>query len=68
MTHRGGSFYSTISEDGLTHKATICERAQNNGDGDLEKRLKEDKEKAIAMLKRVHFFICYIIICCFVMS
>ena len=51
---RGGSFDSPISEDGLTHKATICERAQNNGDGDPEKRLKEDKEKAIAVLKRVH--------------
>ncbi|XP_066028453.1 arf-GAP with coiled-coil, ANK repeat and PH domain-containing protein 2 isoform X4 [Pocillopora verrucosa] len=51
---RGVSFDSTISEDGLTHEATICERVQNNGDGDLEKRLKEDKEKAIAVLKRVH--------------
>ena len=51
---RGGSFDSTRSEDGLTHEATISERVQNNGDGDLEKRLKEDKEKAIAVLKRVH--------------
>ena len=51
---RVGSFDSTRNEDGLTCKATICERAQNNGDGDLEKRLKEDKEKAIAVLKRVH--------------
>ena len=51
---RGGSFDSTRSEDGLTRKATICERMQNSGDGDLEKRLKEDKEKAIAVLKRVH--------------
>ena len=50
----GGSFDSTISEDGLTHEATISERVQNNGDRDLEKRLKEDKEKAIAVLKRVH--------------
>ena len=41
-------------EDGLTQEATICERVQNNGDGDLEKRLKKDKEKAIAVLKRVH--------------
>ena len=37
---RVGSFDSTRSEDGLTCKATICERAQNNGDGDLEERLK----------------------------
>ena len=51
---RIGSFDSTRSEDGVTCKATICEIAQNNGDGDLEKRLKEDKEKVIAMLKRVH--------------
>ena len=51
---RGGSFDSTIREDGVTHKATICERVQNNGNGDLEKRLKEDMEKAIAVLKRVH--------------
>ena len=53
---RGGSFDSTIREDGVTHKATIkfCERVQNNGNGDLEKRLKEDKERAIAVLKRVH--------------
>ena len=51
---RVGSFDSTRNEDGLTCKATICERVQNNGDGDLEKRLKEDKEKAIAVLKRVH--------------
>ena len=51
---RVGSFDSTRSEDGLTHEATISERVQNNGNGDLEKRLKEDKEKAIAVLKRVH--------------
>ena len=51
---RVGSFDSTRSEDGLTCKATICERVQNNGDGDLEKRLQEDKEKVIAVLKRVH--------------
>ena len=38
---RVGSFDSTRSEDGLTCKATICERAQNNGDGDLEKRLRK---------------------------
>ena len=42
---RVGSFDSTIREDGLTQEATICERVQNNGDGELEKRLKEDKEK-----------------------
>ena len=51
---RVGSFDSTRSEDGVTCKATICERAQNNGDGDVEKRLKGDKERAIAVLKRVH--------------
>ena len=51
---RGGSFDSTIREDGVTQKATICERVQNNENGDLEKRLKEDMEKAIAVLKRVH--------------
>ena len=51
---RGGSFDSTIREDGVTHKATICERVHNNGNGDLEKRLKEDMEKAIAVFKRVH--------------
>ena len=28
---RGGSFDSTISEDGVTHEATICEGVQNNG-------------------------------------
>ena len=38
---RVGSFDSTRNEDGLTCKATICERAQNNGDGDLEKRLRK---------------------------
>ena len=51
---RVGSFDSTRSEDGVTCKAINRERAQNNGDGDVEKRLKGDKERAIAVLKRVH--------------
>lgn len=51
---RRNSVASTISEDGLTQDTTNCESVQNNDDGDMDKRLKEDKEKAIAVLKRVH--------------
>ena len=50
---REDSVDSTLSEDGLTQETTYSENADINDD-DEEKRLKEDKQKAIAVLKRVH--------------